>query len=393
MSDKVKVGLVGLGSLAQRGILPHTFQDDARQKIEPVAVCDNVPGRAEAVAEKWRWHEAYTDYEEMLARADLDAVFIATPIPLHHRQAMAALRAGKHVYVQKSMTTTLAEADEVVRTAREKGLKLCASPGEMLRPPWPQIRDLVREGKLGKVYWALAGMQSGGHEYESFRREDDVLSNVNPTWYYKPGGGPVYDMTVYCLHELTGILGSVKRVSAMSGIGLPVRTWKGTVIDVEMDDNTLMLLDFGDATLGYAFGANCRGGPLPRLAIFGSDGTVYTGLPGGGGRSGAAPGGQGGQAAGRTAAGRSGSSVTVTGRHVEGGEQQIDLPEMPYRVGPHREIGEAHGYADLMHMVDCILEDKQPIPSGEHARHVVEIIEKAYRSAREGRTLDLTTTL
>jgi predicted dehydrogenase len=368
---KVRVGLVGLGSLAQRGILPHTFQDDAREKLEPVAVCDTVPGRAEAVAEKWRWHEAYADFDAMLARADVEAVFIATPIPLHYRQAMAALQAGKHVYVQKSMTTTLAEADEVVRTARARGLKLCASPGEMLRPPWPQIKEVVQQGLLGRVYWALAGMQSGWHELEAFRREDDVLSSVDPTWYYKPGGGPVYDMTVYCLHELTGILGPVKRVSAMSGIGLPVREWKGRRIDVEMDDNTLMLLDFGDATLGYAFGANCRGGSLPRLAIFGSDGTVSAGL-----RSGQRPGG-----------------VTVSSRHVEGGELQLELPEMPYRVGAHREIGEAHGYADLMHLVDCILEDREPIPSGEHARHVVEIIEKAYQSAREGRTLDLVTSL
>jgi predicted dehydrogenase len=85
--------------------------------------------------------------------------------------------------------------------------------------------------------------------------------------------------------------------------------------------------------------------------------------------------------------------VIVTGRHVAGGEQQLEMPEMPYRVGPHQEIGEAHGYADLMHLVDCILEDSEPIPSGEHARHVVELIEKAYRSAREGRTLELTTTL
>jgi predicted dehydrogenase len=389
MGRKIKVGLVGLGSLAQRGILPHTFQDDAREKIEPIAVCDNVPGRAEAVAEKWRWHEAYTDYDAMLAHADVEAVLIATPIPLHHAQAMAALQAGKHVYVQKSMATTLAEADEVVRAARARGLKLCASPGEMLRPPWPQIKEVVEQGQLGRVYWALAGMQSGGHENEGFRRDDDVLANVDPTWYYKPGGGPVYDMTVYCLHELTGILGPVRRVSAMSGIGLPVREWKGKRIDVEMDDNTLMLLDWGDSTFGHAFGANCRGGPLPRLAIFGSDGSVYTGQ-----RSG-----RGGAAAGQGAAGTArsggdrGSGVTVTGRHVEGGERELELPEMPYRVGPHREIGEAHGYADVMHLVDCILEDWDPIPSGEHARHVVEIIEKAYASAREGRTLELTTTL
>jgi predicted dehydrogenase len=403
MTRKIKVGLVGLGSLAQRGILPHTFQDDAREKIEPVAVCDTVPGRADAVAEKWRWHEAYTDYEAMLSQAEIEAVFIATPIPLHYRQAMAALQAGKHVYVQKSMTTTLAEADEVVRTARAAGLKLCASPGEMLRPPWPQIKEVVQQGLLGRVYWALAGMQSGGHENETFRREDDVLSSVDPTWYYKLGGGPVYDMTVYCLHELTGILGPVKRVSAMSGIGLPVREWKGRRIDVEMDDNTVMLLDFGDTTFGYAFGANCRGGPLPRLAIFGSDGTVATGLrssqrAGGApaGTAGPAAGGSSGPASPRPPDGRGGygaGGVIVSSRHVEGGELQLELPEMPYRVGPHREIGEAHGYADLMHLVDCILEDEEPIPSGEHARHVVEIIEKAYQSAREGRALELTTTL
>jgi predicted dehydrogenase len=263
----------------------------------------------------------------------------------------------------------------------------------MLRPPWPQIRDLVREGVLGRVYWALAGMQSGGHEHEGFRQDDDVLSNVDPTWYYKPGGGPVYDMTVYCLHELTGILGPVRRVSAMSGIGLPVRQWKDKTIDVEMDDNTLMLLDFGNSRFGYAFGANCRGGPLPRLAIFGSDGTVHTGLgrrPPAGGTSPGSPGGGGA----RPPGGRGyGYGVTVTSRHVEGGEQELALPEMPYRVGPHRDIQEAHGYADLMHLIDCILEDKDPIPSGEHARHVVEIIEKAYQSAREGRTLELTTTL
>ncbi len=393
MARKVKVGLVGLGSVAQRGILPHTFQDDAREKIEAVAVCDSVPGRAAAVAEKWHWREAYTDYEAMLAHADIEAVLIATPIPLHYRQVMAALQAGKHVYVQKSMTTTLAEANDVVNLARSKGLKLCASPGEMLRPPWPQIKEVVQQGLLGKVYWAFAGMQSSGHEYESFRREDDVLSNVDPTWYYKPGGGPVYDMTVYCLHELTGILGPVKRVSAMSGIGLPVRYWKDKTIEVEMDDNTLMLLDFGGSTFGYAFGANCRGGPLPRLAIFGSDGSVYTGLAA---RRGApdAPRSEGGSSPGQPSARRGyATSVTVASRHVEGGELELQLPEMPYHVGPHREIGEAHGYADIMHLIDCSLEDKHPIPSGEHARHVVEIIEKAYQSAREGRTLELATTL
>jgi predicted dehydrogenase len=144
-----------------------------------------------------------------------------------------------------------------------------------------------------------------------------------------------------------------------------------------MDDNTVILLDFGDSRFGFAFGAYCRGTALPRLAIFGSDGTVEVGR-----RPSAAGVGS-----------RPGSSVTVSSRHVANGELELELPPMPYRTGPHQEIGEAHGYADLMHLIDCILEDREPIPSGEHARHVIEIIEKAYQSAREGRTLEMTTTL
>jgi len=367
---KLKVGLVGLGSLAQRGILPHTFQDDARALIEAVAVCDAVPGRAEAVAEKWVWRDAYTDYDEMVEKADIEAVLIATPIPLHHRQITRALEAGKHVYTQKSMTTRLDEANEIVEMAARKGLTVCASPGEMLRPPYPQMKEAIQKGLIGRPYWSLAGMQGAGHEYESFRTENDVLANVDPTWYYKPGGGPVYDMTVYCLHEMTGILGPVKRVQAMSGIGLPVRRWKDKEILVEMDDNTHITLDFGESLFGFAYGANCRSGPVPRIAIFGSEGCVYADPPGGPG----------------------GPRAVISGPKVPDGEQALDLPEMPYRVGPHTEIGEAHGYADIMHFVECLRDGRKPIPSAEHARHVVEIIEKGYQSSREGRALEITST-
>jgi predicted dehydrogenase len=376
MAERVKVGVVGLGSLSQRGTLPHTYQADAREKIVPVAVCDPVPGRADAVAEKWLWEQAYTDYAEMLEKADLDAVVINSPIPFHHGQIKAALEAGKHVYSQKSMTTTFAEADEVVELAKRKGLTLVASPGEMLRPPWPQIKEqVVDAGLLGTIYWAIGGLQFPGHEYEGFRRDEDVLSNVDPTWYYKKGGGPLYDATVYTLHQMTGILGPVKRVSALSSIGLPTRQFKGKTIEVEMDDNTQVLMDFGDGRHAVAYGCYCHGSSMPRFAIHGSEGTVEVQQF----RAGPAP-------------AQRGSDVVVKGWKVEGGETRLELPEMPYRVGPHKEIGEAHGYADIMHFVDCITTGGRPIPSGEHARHVIEIIEKAYQSAREQRQIEVTST-
>jgi predicted dehydrogenase len=375
--ERVKVGVIGLGSLAQRGTLPHTFERDARQRIVPVAVCDPVPGRADAVAERWLWEHAYTSDEEMLASADLDAVIINSPIPFHYAQIKRALEAGKHVYTQKSMTTTYAEADEVVELARSKGLTLVASPGEMLRPPWPQIKaQVVDAGLIGRVYWAIGGLQFPGHEHEQFRREDDVLANVDPAWYYKKGGGPLYDATVYTMHQMTGILGPVRRVSALSAIGLKERTFKGKTIEVEMDDNTQMLLDFGDGRHGVAYGAFCHGSSMPRFAIHGSEGTVEVTPV----RSGPAP-------------AQRGSSVVVKGWNVPGGEQALEVPEMPYRVGRHLEIGEAHGYADVMHFVECIQTGREPIPSGQHARHVIEIFEKAYQSAREGRSIEIESTL
>jgi predicted dehydrogenase len=379
MARRIKVGLVGLGALAQRGILPHLDQPDARAKIEPVAVCDSVPGRAQASAEKWGWREAYDDYDTLLARADVEAVLIATPIPLHYRQVKAALEAGKHAYVQKTMTTTLSEADDLVATACARGLKIVASPGTILRPPTREIRDLVARGLLGKVYWALTGMQSPGHEHEGIRRDDDVLSNIDPTWYYQPGGGPVYDMAVYCIHELVDILGPARRVSAMSGIGLPVRRWKDKAIPVEMDDNTLLTLDFGDNLFAVAYGANCVGGAIPRMAIYGSDGMIQHGNPVA-------------EAAGPSQpTGRSGfgAPASITSRHLPGGETYIERAELPYNSQAHQQIYANHVYTDVMHLIDCILEDQAPLLSGERARHVIEIIEKGYQSAREGRTLEL----
>jgi predicted dehydrogenase len=217
------------------------------------------------------------------------------------------------------MTTTFAEADEVVELAKSKGLTLVASPGEMLRPPWPQIKEqVVDAGLIGRVYWAIGGLQFPGHEYEQFRREDDVLANVDPTWYYKKGGGPLYDATVYTMHEMTGILGSVERVSALSAIGLKQRTFKGKTIDVEMDDNTQILLDFGDGRHAVAYGAFCHGSSLPRLAIHGSEGMVEVQQF----RRGPSP-------------AVRGSEVVVKGWNVPNGEMALELPEMPYRVGPH----------------------------------------------------------
>jgi predicted dehydrogenase len=248
----------------------------------------------------------------------------------------------------------------------------------MLDRTQQKVRDLIRSGALGKVYWAFSSNAGGGHENETFRAGSDASSNVDPTWYYKKGGGPMYDMAVYSLHTLTGVLGPARRVTALSGIGTPVRQWKEKAIQVEMDDNTLMLLDFGDATFAIATGQNCPTSPyfgFGRMAYFGTEGAIDFGRSIGGLEINAPK-----QLRGPLGFDATSLKVAAEGR------------DLPYVTPPHRAIQEPHVYADIAHLAECIIEDRDPIPTGEHARHVVEIIEAGYRAAETGRTQELTTT-
>ena len=181
---------------------------------------------------------------------------------------MAALRAGKHVYVQKTMATTYAEAREMVETARERDLTLVAAPGQMLAPAMQAMKQLVSSGALGDVYWAW-GSTGGWYHDEPTRRGEGALGAVDPTWYYRAAGGPLRDVTVYVLHSLTGVLGPAERVTAMSGIRNPMRQWREKRIPVEVDDNSLLLLDFGESTFAMAGGHASRTGDLVQWGIDG----------------------------------------------------------------------------------------------------------------------------
>src|SRR5207248_11153724 len=177
-----------------------------------------------------------------------------------------AIRAGKHIHFNKTMTVTTSESTHLIDEAAARNVNLVASPGQMIRPHNRKVREMIREGVLGKLAWAATGAAFGNyHEKESVRLGTDVLTNVDPTWYWRsPGGGPLYDMTVYGLHALTGILGPAKRVTAMSGVAIKEREYRGEKYTTDADDNTLLLLDFGDTLFAFVYGtfeigrASCR---------------------------------------------------------------------------------------------------------------------------------------
>lgn len=372
MSTVVRLGVVGAGAIAQRGILPHLSLPDVQDRVVLQAVCDPVEGRAEAAAAKFGVRHAFTTYEELLERGEVDAVTIASPIGLHYAQGKLALLAGKHLHFNKTMTTTTAEATELIELARERNLKIVASPGEVLRPQTQAVKRLIESGAIGTICWALCGSSFGRyHEEEAeFRGGDDVLSSVDPSWYFrKPGGGPLYDMTVYGLHRITSVLGAVKRVTALSGTRITEREFRGRMIPTDAHDNTLMLLDFGDNLFALAYGTPAGSVPAAQPIYFGSSGVI-------------------------SGWNMNGQPIDYPGREVVlqapgwEGEQWV----LPHVVGEHRHIEEHHVYEDIMQLVDWV-RDGIPSPvTAEHARHVVEIIEAAYRAAETGQTQELTTT-
>ena len=374
MNEPVRVGVIGCGTIALIGVLPHLSLEDARQRVDVVAVCDVVAERAKATAERFDVPAHTDDPYELIGREDIDLVLILTPIPHHYEYATAALRAGKHVYVQKTMAATYAEAAEMVELARQQQRVLVAAPGQMLAPGLRRLAELVAEGALGKVYWAWGVTGGWGHEFEDTRHGDDTMTAIDPSWYYREGG-PVQDTTVYVLHTLTGILGPVRQVSAMSGIAVAERHWQDKTMPVAVDDNTLLLLDFGEVTFGVAGGNSAEVGRLVdwgSFGIYGSAGVIETleveptsGLPE--------------QLYLKTAEGLAELDGAAEGTYAPGALAGID-PR-------HHGMPEPHVYADILHCVDCITTGREPIASGAHAAHVVEVIEKGYQAARQRRTL------
>ena len=367
--NRLGIGVVGAGSIGIRAALEHLCLPDVQDRVWLAAVCDPVPGRAQAAAEKYGVARAYEAYEDLLADPGVEAVTLGSPIGLHYEQGLAAIHAGKHVHFNKTMTTTCAQATHLIEEAAMRDVRLVASPGQMLRPLNRRIRRMLQEGALGRLAWAATGAAFGAyHEHEGVRQGEDVLSNINPAWYWRqPGGGPMYDMTVYGLHALTGILGPAKAVTAMSGVGLAEREYRGQTYACDAHDNTFLTLDFGDTVFAFVYGALAGTlTPFGQPCFFGTQGQII-------GKD------------------LNGQAIDYPGK-AEADAAGHDNVLLPHVVGKHRELGESHVFEDIMQLVDWVREGMPSLCTAEHARHVIEIFEAGYRAAETGRTQALTTT-
>jgi len=356
----VRLGLIGCGlpkadpewkarlhqlvpSIAWARYLPQIARNPAAKLV---AVCDIVEERARMVLEAYRAQELYTDYEEMLKKADIEAVIVASPHLLHAPMVIAAAKAAKHVLVEKPMATKFEDADKMLKEARKAGVKLMAL-GSLHTEAFFEAKQLIDDGLLGKICLVRVRFSHYGPGHSE--------------WFYKEGGGPLLDLGVYAVSIATELLGPAKRVQAFCGTAIEERTVGSKTVRIETEDNAVVSLDFGDGKLASIETNYCT---LPGIdlgsitEIHGSLGSVF----------------------------------------LERWDQCLRIyteKEMYPRLSgwfqkEYAGLLDLGAGAEVSHFVECILQDKEPRYTGEHQRHVVEILEKARESAKTGQALKLT---
>lgn len=145
--EKVRIGVIGLGRIFHRVMADlENFEG-----CELYALAARDLGRAQAEAERYHARKAYGSYEELVSDPDVELVYIATPHVFHKEHTLLALEHGKHVICEKPFALNAAEAEEMVRKAREKGLFLMEAMWTRFLPAWEKLRSMKDAGELGTI--------------------------------------------------------------------------------------------------------------------------------------------------------------------------------------------------------------------------------------------------
>ena len=262
--ETVQVGVVGCGNISDI-----YFENIAKfENIEVYACADLMPDRAKERGAQYGCKAMSVD--EIMADPQVEVILNLTIPAAHYDVDMQALNAGKHVYSEKPLAITREQGQEILETAKKKGLLVGCAPDTFLGGRLQTMSKLLDDGWIGKPIAATAFMTTFGHE----------TWHPSPEFYYKEGAGPLFDMGPYYLTALVALLGPAKRIS-----GATATTYKqrmitsqplaGKIIDVEVPTHVSGTIEFENgaiATMIMSF--DMWDNNLPRFEIYGTEGTM-----------------------------------------------------------------------------------------------------------------------
>jgi UDP-N-acetyl-2-amino-2-deoxyglucuronate dehydrogenase len=261
MAERIGVGIIGCGGIAGTHI---EALAGLAGESQVVAVADPLEEAARRRAGESGALTWYTDYHDLLADGRIAVVTIATPHYLHAPIAVAAARAGKHIYVEKPMATTVGEAQEMLAAAQQAGVRMTVS-SELANPIYRFVRERVLP-EIGRVRSSYL---------LDFYFRDSAYYRSGP-WRGKwatEGGGVFVNQAIYTWHPYTWLLG---------GVDVAYGYWANLLHpEIEVEDIGYGLVRFRDGSHGKVFSTTCYRPPasLRLLEIAGERGTVYSATP------------------------------------------------------------------------------------------------------------------
>ena len=329
---KVRYAVVGLGHIAQVAVLP-AFRNSANSEL--FALVSGDPDKLEKVGKKYELEHLYSYDDYSRALSNVDAVYLTLPNHLHREYAVRAAAAGVHVLCEKPMAVTSEDCKAMIEAAKQNHAKLMIAYRLHFEAGNLEAIRLARAGKLGTL-----------RIFTSEFAQQVADDNVRVRESVARGGGPVYDMGVYCINAARYLFGSEPtEVFAITGNNGDKRFQR-------IEEMTSVMMRFPEdrlATFTCSFGA----ADVSRYALIGTKGVLR--------------------------ADPAYEYARALKHQLTGGEKSKS------RTFPRRD----QFAALLVYFSDCVLKDKAPEPSGLEGLADVRIVEAIYESARTKKTVPL----
>jgi len=252
----VKWGIIGCGGIARRRMIPALPEC---KNSQVVAVMDVDRAAADEVAAQIGARAYYTE-AELLRNPDVQAVYIATPVFLHHDQVIAAAKAGKHVLAEKPIALAVSEAEEMIAACKEAGVYFTEGYMMKFHSLNEAARSMVAKGELGNIVFARAQLSCWYPDIKGAWRQDPKLG----------GGGSLMDMATHCYDLLQYIIGSkIKEIFAYTD----TLTFK---YPVEDSSTTMLKFENGAHAVVDAFFNVPDAAGQARLEVYGNKGSIQS---------------------------------------------------------------------------------------------------------------------
>ncbi len=323
----IRWGIIGCGDVVWKRVAA-AIQNDPHSEL--IALCRRNPEKLAEFCSKFGVDRGSTDANDLINAPDIDALYIATPVHLHQPQTIAAAQAGKHVLVEKPMGLSTAECDEMIAACQDADVRLGVAFYRPFYPVIQRISEIVANGTIGSVLSVSAITSTPC----AMRPDEDGYWRVIPG---EGGGGALMDVGSHRLELFLRMFGPIKDVKAFCGT---------VAVDYESENVASLVLQFESGIQGSLqcfFGTDTD---QDEFAVLGTKGRLTT-------------------------------------RPLADGSLLIERKT-------EREIEQHPVLANLnapliADFVAAILEQRQPMVTGEHGREVNRIMELAYQDAAAGR--------